>query len=75
MPRLLIELLLIEVVLLLELLGQAPDHVIFEFHKLSLLLIMFEQDLTLSELTGQIVREDIDFNFELFGYRVFDVFV
>ena len=50
-PRLLVELLLVKVILLLELLRQFPDHVVFELEEFTLLLVMLEKHLALGQLT------------------------
>jgi len=73
--RLLIEFFLIEVVLLLKLLTQLPDYVILKFKKLSLLLVMLQQDLSLRKLPRQVIRVDINVDFKLFGDCVLYVFV
>jgi len=74
-PRFLVEFFLVEVIFLLEFLGQFPDHVIFEFEKFTLLFVVLEEHLAFGQLSGQVVRVDVHVDFELLGYCIFDILV
>jgi hypothetical protein len=71
----LIELILIEVIFFLEFLRHLPNDVILHLEEAALLLVVFDQQLALSEFPRQVVWVNIYVNFELLGNSIFDVFV
>ena len=74
-PCFFIEFILVEVILFLELLRHLPNNVVLELEETALLLIVLNQQLSLSKLTRQIIRVDININFELLGDRVLNVLI
>ena len=70
-----VELILEVVVLLLELLGQFPDNIIFKFKELSLLLVVVHEDSSLRQLPWQVVGEHIDFDLKVLGASILDVVI
>lgn len=66
MPRLSIEFVLVQVVLLLKFIRHIPYDVVFCLQQTFLLVVVLHNHLTLSQLSWQIVRVDIDLHFELF---------
>ena len=75
MPGLLVKLFLVEVILFLELLRKFPDNIIFEFKEFPLFFIVLKEDLSLSQLSWEIVWEDIDFDLKLLRNSILNVLI
>lgn len=75
MSSFLVELVVEVVVLLLQLLRQFPNHIVFELKQLPLFLIVFHEYPPLGQLSGQIIRIYLNLNLKLFRNRILNILI